>query len=603
MSSCIRGTFQRMNLQLKGITNMKKLIIALYLSTFITACGGGKSSETSTPPPTNVPPLANAGVEQTVDENSEVTLSGLGTDTDGNISIYSWKQIAGLSVSLDNQNSAITTFTAPDINIDETLTFELTVTDDDGDSSTDSVNVKIMHVNNAPISVTGEYTAIIQFDTIELDGSQSSDLDGDELSYSWSVLTAPENSASTIINSSSALATFEPDINGTYTLALTVSDGILENQSEVEIIADRFIPSWVDKVEVYGVTIPREILIEHCIENDLLDCTYEYSLLTMTATAISSDSKLKLSTSIGYYKNENNWLEIDVPNEELYSTLWTSLWLVGDEKAENSKIHTVPIYFDNYTDENNKSRLVKRTSYAFGNPEDFYFNLYDKNEVHLTFHNTGNDKQSLFFSDKSSGLISMAKMHQEYLKLRANQEFEHYNAFAELSGISIEDVNKNCDFTLGISCNITNNTTPTISLYITNKEDSFHFGSISNNSGFELYKSGNGYESLNQRFEFFAKEKAKINGQLTYKNALGEVCFKTSITDIQYIENWNNDSSVVKNTGTLPVEFWSCISDSETISVIYDDGDNTFNLSISNKNSRFNKFYYISTNGYFTPTP
>ncbi len=98
----------------------------------LAACGGGSESST----PTNIAPTANAGTAQSVDEFSTVTLSGGGTDPDGDVVTYAWDQTAGTSVTINNAGMASTTFDAPDVtaaNTPATLTFRLTVSDNNSD--------------------------------------------------------------------------------------------------------------------------------------------------------------------------------------------------------------------------------------------------------------------------------------------------------------------------------------------------------------------------------------------------------------------------------------------------------------------------------------
>ena len=95
----------------------------------------------------NTPPVAVAGRDQTVDENTQVTLSGVGSDSDGTIAYYEWIQISGTTVTISGAYTRTATFTAPEVDADEDLVFELTVTDDGGASDTDTVTVT---VRNAP---------------------------------------------------------------------------------------------------------------------------------------------------------------------------------------------------------------------------------------------------------------------------------------------------------------------------------------------------------------------------------------------------------------------------------------------------------------------
>ena len=91
----------------------------------------------------NLPPTANAGPDQAVNGNAAVTLDGSGSsDPDAGDSLtFSWTQTAGTTASLSGANTATPTFTAP--NVDETLTFELTVADGNGGSDTDTVNITV----------------------------------------------------------------------------------------------------------------------------------------------------------------------------------------------------------------------------------------------------------------------------------------------------------------------------------------------------------------------------------------------------------------------------------------------------------------------------
>nr|WP_264475110.1 malectin domain-containing carbohydrate-binding protein [Salinirubrum litoreum] len=92
----------------------------------------------------NTAPTADAGADQTVQAGDTVTLDATGSsDADGSIASYSWTQTGGTSVSLSDASAAQPTFTAPDLTSEETLTFEVQVTDDDGATATDSVSVTV----------------------------------------------------------------------------------------------------------------------------------------------------------------------------------------------------------------------------------------------------------------------------------------------------------------------------------------------------------------------------------------------------------------------------------------------------------------------------
>ena len=78
----------------------------------------GLPSCLDTAPPSNQPPVANAGFRQAVNENEVVTLSGSGSDPDGTIVGYQWAQISGPTLGADTPS-----VNAPDVSTDEMLIF------------------------------------------------------------------------------------------------------------------------------------------------------------------------------------------------------------------------------------------------------------------------------------------------------------------------------------------------------------------------------------------------------------------------------------------------------------------------------------------------
>ena len=94
-------------------------------------------------PAQNRPPVASAGADQTVEEGSTVTLSGSGTDPEGDTLTYAWTQTAGASVTLNGANTAMASFATPDVAEATVLTFTLRVTDTGGLSAEDSVSITV----------------------------------------------------------------------------------------------------------------------------------------------------------------------------------------------------------------------------------------------------------------------------------------------------------------------------------------------------------------------------------------------------------------------------------------------------------------------------
>ena len=98
--------------------------------------------------PPNEAPMANAGPDQSVGAGEIVILSDTASDPDGAIASYLWEQTGGMMVEIVGAGTAFAFFTAPDVSADETLTFRLTVTDNDGAQASDEMSVTIMAVES-----------------------------------------------------------------------------------------------------------------------------------------------------------------------------------------------------------------------------------------------------------------------------------------------------------------------------------------------------------------------------------------------------------------------------------------------------------------------
>ncbi|MDQ4101208.1 MAG: HYR domain-containing protein [Thermoproteota archaeon] len=204
------------------------------LSSTIKDSAGNALAETSwsftTIKSPNQPPKANAGADQTVNEGDTVTLDGSGSsDPDGDTLTYSWTQTAGTTATLNDASSSTLSFTAPDVaEQGDTLTFELKVTDDNGATATDTVDVKITNVvvNNPPTANAGADQTVNEGDTVTLDGSGSSDLDaGNTLTYSWTQTAGQTVSLSSSTSAKPSFTAPSVQAEESLTFELKVDDG------------------------------------------------------------------------------------------------------------------------------------------------------------------------------------------------------------------------------------------------------------------------------------------------------------------------------------------------------------------------------------------
>jgi hypothetical protein len=174
--------------------------------------------------PSNNAPLANAGPDQTVNSGTLVVLTGSGTDSDGTIASYHWTQIAGPTVTLTGANAASASFTAPTPATPTTFTFQLTVTDNQGATGTDAVDVIVRaRPNQPPVANAGADQTVSSNGIVTLAGG-GTDPDGTVVSFLWMQIAG---STVTLANANTATASFTaPAVNAPtlFGFQLTVTD-------------------------------------------------------------------------------------------------------------------------------------------------------------------------------------------------------------------------------------------------------------------------------------------------------------------------------------------------------------------------------------------
>ncbi|MDX1300781.1 C25 family cysteine peptidase [Photobacterium sp.] len=174
---------------------------------------------------TNLAPVAQADSDQTASFNQWITLNGRQSmDPDGSIESYKWTQIEGPAVRIDYSDNSYAYAATPAF--DATLKFQLTVTDNEGKSSSvlQTVVVKDPDVpsNQAPVAHAGSEQTASFNQWIALDGRKSSDSDGSIVSYKWTQIEGP---AVRIDHSDGHYAyAAAPAFETTLTFKLTVTD-------------------------------------------------------------------------------------------------------------------------------------------------------------------------------------------------------------------------------------------------------------------------------------------------------------------------------------------------------------------------------------------
>ena len=200
----------------------------------------------------NLPPIANAGPDQVVVPGDTVILDGSSSsDRDGTIT-YSWQRVqwtTGISDRLNNPNTAYPSFTAilPADFTTVTHVFKLTITDDDGAVDEDRVTITVEAPeapeapeppeapNLPPVANAGQDQIVVSSTTVQLDGRNSSDNEGEIASWSWRRTGGTPGRSVVMTDANTARPRFTTDIlpvgaddvvHG-FTLTVTDNDGAI----------------------------------------------------------------------------------------------------------------------------------------------------------------------------------------------------------------------------------------------------------------------------------------------------------------------------------------------------------------------------------------
>lgn len=171
-------------------------------------------------PKPNTAPFASAGADQVITlPVSSVSVVGSGKDADGIIVKYSWAKISGGVANITNPNAASTSITGLTVG---TYVFRLTVTDNQGATASDDLNIKVNPKPNvAPTSNAGsDQTITAPVSTVLVNGS-GKDSDGSIVKYSWTKISG---GSATITSPGSAITSITGLGVGSYTFRLTVTD-------------------------------------------------------------------------------------------------------------------------------------------------------------------------------------------------------------------------------------------------------------------------------------------------------------------------------------------------------------------------------------------
>ncbi len=180
----------------------------------------------------NRPPVVNVNTPLTVNEGSQVTLSGSATDPDNDKLSYAWGQYSGIHVKLSSYSDTTVTFTAPIIYPDtnKVLSFMLTANDGHGGKSTGTVTVNVKSVHHIP-TISCEDISVNEKSDVTLSATVTNP-DNDVLSYTWKQITGqPVTLSSTTDTNPTFTAPAFSATGNELKFQLDVTDGLIDISS------------------------------------------------------------------------------------------------------------------------------------------------------------------------------------------------------------------------------------------------------------------------------------------------------------------------------------------------------------------------------------
>jgi hypothetical protein len=266
----------------------------------VTNAVGLSSVATVTVSTLNSPPVADAGPDQVITVvGTVVHLNGSQSyDPDGQSITYQWSILSkpvGSKAALSGSSTSKPSFTA-DVHGDYTI--QLVVKDSLGAVSKPA-SVQVSFHNVAPVANAGLAQSAIIDETVTLNGSGSTDANGDALTFKWSLVSAPKHSHAMISHSRSEISSFVPELPGTYVAQLIVNDGFVDSvPATVEIEAVR-----------PGIELTREVRSLQKVIADLPPDAFKHrklqnSLLSTLNAVLHSIREHKYSHALQQLEND-----------------------------------------------------------------------------------------------------------------------------------------------------------------------------------------------------------------------------------------------------------------------------------------------------------
>jgi hypothetical protein len=204
-----------------------------------------------------------------------------------------------------------------------------------GGASSDGISSDQSTENKVPISNAGPDQNISTNAVVILNGSASTDADGDTLSYQWSLTSMPTGSNASLTNPTNVSPTFTVDIDGAYIVQLVVNDGAVNSSADTVTIVSSTINTAPVAIDVNISNQYDTVLI-----GDVLTGEYVYQ---------DSNSDIQGESSFQWFRDGNlingassrsyTLVENDIPSQISFAV--TPIALTGE--ITGVSVTSVPI--------------------------------------------------------------------------------------------------------------------------------------------------------------------------------------------------------------------------------------------------------------------